>query len=58
MYGAADYMYPYGTMFMDPRGVGTYGYPGAGHAEVGAIGGIPVKTVGIPEPSGTQSLEA
>ena len=28
-----------------------YGYPGAGYAEVGAIGGVPVGTVGNPEPS-------
>ena len=26
-YKAADYMYPYGTMFADPRAIGMYGYP-------------------------------
>jgi len=42
MYGAADYMYPYGTMFADPRVVGMYGYLGAGYAEIGAVSGGPV----------------
>jgi len=58
MYGAADYMYPYGTMFADPHGVGMYGYPGTGYAEVGAMGGVPVGVVGNPEPNGHRSLEA
>jgi len=37
---------------VDPRGVGVYGYPDAGQAEVGAIGGVSVGAVGYPEPSG------
>jgi len=56
MYGAADYMYPYGTMFADPRGVGMYGYPGAGYAEIGATGGVSVGVVGNPEPNGHPEL--
>jgi len=52
MYGAADHQYHIGSTFVDPRGVGIYGYPDAGQAEVGAIGGVPVGAVGYPEPSG------
>jgi len=39
-------------MFADPRGVGMYGYPDAGYAEIRAIGGIPVGAIGYPECSG------
>jgi len=52
IYGAADYQYHIGSTFVDPRGVGVYGYPDAGQAEVGAIGGVPVGAVGYPEPTG------
>jgi len=52
MYGAADHQYHIGSTFVDPRGVGVYGYPDAGQAEVGAVGGVPVGAVGYPEPSG------
>jgi len=52
MYGVVDHQYHIGSTFMDPRGVGVYGYPDAGQAEVGAIGGVPVGAAGYPEPSG------
>jgi len=51
MYGAADQQYQAGSLFANPRGVGMYGYPDAGHTEIGAVGGIPVRAVGYPEPS-------
>jgi len=52
MYGAADHQHHIGSTFIDPRGVGVYGYPDAGQAEVGAIGGVPVGAIRYPEPSG------
>jgi len=52
MYGAVDHQYHIGLTFVDPRRVGVYGYPDARQAEVRAIGGVPVGTVGYPEPSG------
>jgi len=51
MYGAADHQYHIGSTFVDPRGVRVYGYPDAGHAEVGAIGGVRVGAIGYLEPS-------
>jgi len=51
-YRAADHQYHIGSTFVDPRGVGVYGYPDARQAEVGAIGGVPVGAVGYLEPSG------
>jgi len=47
MYGAADHQYHIGSTFVDPRGVGVYGYPDAGQAKVGAIGGVPVPVTGF-----------
>jgi len=55
-YGAADYMYPYGTMFADPRVVGMYGYPGTGYAEIGAVTGGPGGVIGNRDPNGHPEL--
>jgi len=52
MYGAADYQYQMGLMLIDPSGVGVNGYPDAGYAEIGAVGGVCIGAVGYPEPSG------
>ena len=52
VYGAADHQYQVGSMFIDPRGVGIYGYPDAGYVKIGAVGGVPVGAVGYLEPSG------
>ena len=49
-------MYPYGTMFADPRAVGMYGYPGAGYAKIGAVTGGLGGVVGNPDPNGHPEL--
>jgi len=58
MYGAADHQYHISSTFVDPRGVGIYGYPDDGRAEVGAIGGVPVEPLGIRNPAGVLSRVA
>ena len=51
-YAPADHQYHLGSTFEDPGGVGMYGYPDAGQAEVGAVGGVPNGAVGYGGPSG------
>jgi len=51
-YGPADHQYHLGPTFEDPSGVGVYGYPDAGYAEVGAVGGVLGRAVGYLGPSG------
>jgi len=53
-YGAADHQYHIGSAFVDPSGVGIYGYPDAGQVEVGAIGGVPGGAVGYVGPRSIQ----
>ena len=48
----ADHQYHLGPAFEDPSGVGMYGFPGTGYAEVGAVGGVPNGAVGYMGPSG------
>jgi len=48
----ADHQYHLGPAFEDPSGVGMYGYPDTGYAEVGAVGGVPDGAVGYLGPSG------
>ena len=48
----ADHQYHLGPAFEDPSGVGMYGFPGTGYAEVGAVGGIPDGAVGYMGPGG------
>jgi len=51
-YGAADHQYHMRSTFEGPMGVGVYGYPDVGQAELGAIGGVPDGAVGYLGPSG------
>jgi len=51
-YGPPDHQYHLGSIFVNPQGVGVHGYPDAGQAEVGAIGGVPDGTIGYSGPSG------
>jgi len=48
----ADHQYCINSTYEDLRGVGIYGYPGAGLVGVGAVGGVSDRVVGNPEPSG------
>ena len=51
-YALADHQYHLGPAFEDPSGVGMYGYPGTGYAEVGAVGGVPdLSLIHISEPT-------
>jgi len=50
-YGPADHQYHIGSTFVDSQGVGVYGYPDAGQADVGAMGGVPDGAVGYLGPS-------
>jgi len=52
MYRAADYQYQMGLMLIDPRDVRVGGYPDAGYAEIGAVGGVPIGAVGYLESDG------
>ena len=51
-YGLVDHPYHISPAFEDPSGVGMYGYPGTGYAEVGAVGGVPAGAVEYLGPNG------
>ena len=58
LYGAADHHYHVGSTFVDPRGVGVYGYPDTGQSKSEPSVEFLLEPLGIRNPASVQSRVA